>query len=109
MQVHNGTQVAVVSANGQKQVITAVHPRFDALVLNVHAPKLSVEYARARDAINGDFADLVKKNEALAKRIRRGCKDVVVEALGGKVSKGKDEKGGMKLLVTFPDHSVARL
>jgi hypothetical protein len=115
MQIQNGTQVTLVSSSGKQTTISAITPNFDGLSLDKNAPKLSVEYAKARTAVNLDYAQNHPRNQALAKRVRRACKDVVVDVLGGKVSKTKvtDDKakdfGQVKLLVTFPDQSVARL
>ena len=111
-----------ITATGKSISLT---PNSDAMFLNEDASKLSVEYAKARNAINADFRILVKGNVALAKRIRRESKRTVVEFLKGKVSKKQDilrdkdnnpvldsdgkEQQEMKFLVTFPDNSVARL
>jgi hypothetical protein len=65
----------------------------------------SVEYAKARVAINEDFRTIFEYNQALAKRTRKEAKRAMVQLLGGKVSKNNKEK----LIVTFPDNSVARL
>ena len=108
MQIQNGTSCTVVSANGQKQVINGMHPHFDKLVLDQNARKLSVEYAKARIAINEDYKLNFARNQALAKRIRRESKNVVIEVLGGKVST-KTEGNEKKVLVTFPDQTVARI
>ena len=111
-----------ITATGKSISLT---PHSDALFLNEDAPKLSVEYAKARNAINADFRILVKGNVAMAKRIRRESKRAVTEFLKGKVSKKQDvirdkdnnpvldsegkEQPETKFLVTFPDNSVARL
>ena len=113
MQIQNGNGCTLVSPNGKKEVINGIHPNFDKLVLDQNAPKMSVEYAKARDAINEDYKLNYGRNVALAKRIRRESKNVVIEVLGGKVStktetmsNGKSEK---KVLITFPDNTVARI
>ena len=107
MQIQSGLDVTVVKSNGKKETISGTTPHFEALVLNKEG-KLSVEYAKARTAINADHALNFPKNQALAKRLRKECKKVVVEMLGGKVSTAFVE-GEKRLLVTFPDQTVARL
>ena len=75
----------------------------------------SVEYARARKAIEADFKENFKMNQPLAKNLRRKSKHSVVETLKGKVSfkmvedkknPGKERKA---YIVTFPDESIAYL
>lgn len=112
MQIQNGNSCTIIKANGKKEVIEGTTPHFDKLVIDINAPKLSIEYAKGRVAVNEDFQLNYPRNQALARRLRRASKDVLVEALGGKVStkvetvNGKTEK---KILVTFRDQSVARL
>lgn len=109
MQVNQGLTTTVVTPNGKKETISATTANFDQLQLNKEG-KRSIEYARARTAINEDYKNNFKSNQALAKRVRKACKEVVVEVLEGKVSTKVDEKTKeKKILVTFPDHSVARL
>lgn len=90
-----------INASGQSRSLT---PHCDAVLLDP-AGKGSVEYARARSAINEDFKLNYPGNQALAKRLRKSSKRTVVEFLKGKVSRNKEDK----LIVTFPDNSVAHL
>lgn len=93
--------------------ITSLNPNCDACMIDNTAAKLSVEYARARTAINEDFKLTFPANQALAKRIRKESKTRTVAFLGGKVSKKwndmEDTAKGFKLIVTFPDGTVANL
>ena len=90
-----------INAAGKQTELT---PHCNNTLLNPEG-KGSVEYARARSAINEDFKINFPRNEALAKRLRKESKRTVIEHLGGVVSRN-DEK---KLIVTFPDKSIARL
>lgn len=83
---------------------TSLTPNFDKLVLDPHS-RGSIEYARARHSINEDFKLNFAGNQPLAKRYRKASKEAVVEFLKGKVSKNKENK----LIVTFPDGSIAHL
>lgn len=83
---------------------TSLTPNFDTLVLDPHG-RGSVEYARARDAINQDYKLNFAGNQPLAKRYRKASKEAVVEYLKGTVGKNKENK----LIVTFPDGSIANL
>lgn len=91
-----------IQANGKRVSLT---PNGDQIIIDPSSSRLSIEYAKARSAINADFALNVKGNEAMARRLRRESKTKVVDFLGGKVS--KNDKG--KLIVTFPDQSIAHL
>ncbi len=84
---------------------TSLTPNCDACWINPHAPRLNVEYARARASINEDFKLNFKMSQPTAKNIRKRSKKAVIEALSGVVSKNTEGK----LIVTFPDQSVARL
>lgn len=95
-------QTETINANGKRMSLS---PHCDTLIIDPSAPKLSVEYARARNSIAEDFKLNVKGNEALAKRMRKQSKQKVVKFLNGKVSKNAEGN----LIVTFPDNSVARL
>jgi hypothetical protein len=95
-------QTESINANGKR---TSLSPHCDTIILDPNAPKLSVEYAKARSAIAEDFKLNVKGNEPLAKRLRKQSKQEVVKFLNGKVSKNPEGN----LIVTFPDNSVARL
>jgi hypothetical protein len=100
--------VAGITGSGERIKIkgTSLTPNADMLVLTIDgSSRMSVEYAKARDAINKDHAILFASNQALAKKMRSNWKRRVVEALGGKVS--KNEK--LNLIVTFKDGSIARL
>jgi hypothetical protein len=107
----------VVTASGKRLSLSS---HADQIIIDSNAPRLSVEYAKARDAIQADFRENFKMNQPMAKRMKRQSKETVIEFLGGKVSKkvltpeDKDyntKRGGsqFKMLVTFPDNSVARL
>lgn len=78
----------------------------DSINLNPNSKK-SVEYARARAAINHDCYTLYKDNAAAAKNFKVARKKVIIEFLGGKIQKVNDEQGYRKLVV-FPDESKAR-
>ena len=101
---------AAVTASGKRIEVeeSSLSPHCDQLLINKDAKRLSVEYAKARSAINEDFKVNFAANQALAKRLRSDRKRKIVDHLGGKVSK-KHEDGKMKLLVTFPDGSTANL
>ena len=94
-------QTQTISANGKQTELT---PNCNATLLNPEG-KGSVEYARARSAINEDFKLNFPRNEALAKRIRKESKRTVVSFLKGEVTRNTENK----LIVTFPDKSIARL
>lgn len=94
-------QTETIKANGTKVSLT---PNCDKLVIDPEG-RGSIEYARARNAINMDYSLLFRSNQALAKRLRREQKKTVVSFLKGEVSKN----GEGKLIVTFPDKTVARL
>lgn len=102
----------VMSASG-KTVVFSTTPNCDKVFLNREAPKRSVEYAKARTAINEDFMENKVHNVALAKRVRKESKHKVVAFLEGKVSKKwndpADESKGFKYIVSFPDGSQANL
>lgn len=108
------TKPEVMSASG-KVKLNSTTPNSDLLFIDSNAPKKSIEYARARVAINADFACNMTHNAALAKRIRRESKERTVSFLGGKVSKKmldeRDAQGNQrwKMIVTFKDGSVANL
>jgi hypothetical protein len=106
-----------VTASGKRLSLTS---SADAIIVDPGAPRLSVEYAKARGAIQADFRENFKMNQPMAKRMRKEQKQIVIEHLKGKVSKKtievgdkeyNKERGGeqYKMLVTFPDNSVARL
>jgi hypothetical protein len=95
------------------QVVNSLRPNAEACFIDNKAAKLSVEYARARTAINEDYKLMFPRNQALAKRMRQESKKEVVSFLDGKVSKKwndmEDTSKGYKLIVSFPDGSVANL
>lgn len=106
-----------VTASGKRLSLTS---NADTIIVDAGAPRLSVEYAKCRGAIQADFRENFKMNQPMAKRMRREAKQIVIEHLKGKVSKKtieqsdpeySKERGGeqYKMLVTFPDGSVARL
>lgn len=108
-------QVLAVTASGKeiKAEVSSLTPNCDKMLLDKNAPRLSVEYAKARMNINEDFKFVFSFNQPLAKKFRKEWKRNVVSFLDGKVStkeeankQGKMEK---KIIVTFPDGSVARL
>lgn len=99
-----------INASG-KCVITSTTPNADKFFPNKNAPKLSIEYAKGRAAIGEDFKQNLTFNVALAKRIKRQSKEVLINFLDGKVSKKQTDasKKGYTMIVTFPDGSVANL
>ena len=78
--------------------------------------KRSVEYAKARGAINQRTYELYKDNAAGAKNYKHPRKKIVIEHLGGKVQwmEVEDRKDDgvvlieKKKFVVFPDGSKAR-
>lgn len=102
----------VIQATTGKRV--SLTPNLDKIFIDP-TNRGSVEYARARNAINADFRVNFKMNQPLAIKLRRQSKRVAVEALNGTVSKKMvdDEKNPGKqrpvFIVTFPDKSVANL
>jgi hypothetical protein len=91
--------------------MSSLTPNCDLVFINKNA-KLSVEYAKARNAIEEDFKTMFRSNQAMAKKVRKEYKTKVVAHMDGKVSWAEKDKGGKKhryLIVTFPDHTVATL
>lgn len=113
------SQVVLMNVTG-KDSVSSTTPNCDSVYLDKNAPRLSVEYAKARKAINDDYALMQPRNQALAKRLRKESKHRVVAFLEGKVSRKtlnagdpgyKDDKQGeqFRMIVTFADGSVANL
>lgn len=112
-------QNTVIHASTCKRI--SLTPHCDELFIDLSAPRLSVEYAKARSAIDADYNTNFKMNQPLAKNKRNQSKRNIIEAMGGKVSKKflKDKDGNAifnnngkekyQLIVTFPDHTVANL
>lgn len=96
-------QTQTINATGKRVSLTQ---HADKLFIDPNAKRLSVEYAKARNAWQADFKENFKMNEPMAKRMRRQMREATIEFLNGKVS--KSEKTG-KFIVTFPDNTVAVL
>lgn len=75
----------------------------DGVNFNLNGKK-SVEYAKARAAINQDVNELYKDNAAGGKNFKVAAKKTSIEFLGGKIQKEADGKKW----VVFPDNSKAR-
>jgi hypothetical protein len=75
----------------------------------------SVEYAKARTAIDADYRINFAMNQPLAKNKRRESKTAIINVLGGKVSSKmvEDKKDPTKkrkqFIITFNDGSIANL
>ncbi len=105
MQNQNDNTISAVNGAGKIISMVTTTPHCDAILINDKAPRLSVEYAKCRTAINEDFKLMFASNQALAKRQRSESKHRIVAHLKGEVSRNKEGD----LIVTFPDTSVARL
>jgi hypothetical protein len=94
--------MTIVQASNPTKSLT---PHLDQCFIDPKGPRLSLEYAKGRAALNEDFKFLFAMNEPLAKRKRKELRHALVELLGGKVSLNEKKKH----IVTFPDNTVARL
>lgn len=77
----------------------------DSVVINAKG-RGSVEYAKARAAIELDASDIARHNQARAHNWTKRVKGVVIDHLHGEIRKGKDGKPDS---VVFKDGSVAKL
>src|SRR5687767_4661714 len=67
-------------------IMSSLTPNSDKVFINKKAPRLSVEYAKARNAIYEDYKLLFASNQAMAKRVKKEHKDRAVNYLEGKVA-----------------------
>jgi hypothetical protein len=96
-------QPTVIDGRGNS---VSLHAHCDKLYLDLTgAAKFSIEYAKARYAFNEDYKEMYKKNQALAKRLKKENRSIIIKAMGGVVSKNDKDR----FIITFPDASVATL
>jgi hypothetical protein len=100
-------QTDTIKANGQR---TSLTPNADRILIDPTG-RGSVEYAKARQAIQADFQLNFAMNQPLAKKMRKQSRHAIVDFLKGTVTLKQSAKAGEKpyYIVTFPDNSVARL